>query len=128
MSSPLPNPLPQTRIPMPRSSRYIKTSPSFLLNPPSSLPQQQGNEAFGSENFEKAIEFYSKAIELDPKVSVYYSNRSAAYFNLEDFERSLEDANEALVLDPKYLKAYNRKASALFEMDFLKVNYKEKKE
>ena len=56
-------------------------------------------------------------------MAVYYSNRSAAYFNLEEFEKSLQDANVALTLDSKYLKAYNRKASALFEIDNLQVFY-----
>lgn len=52
-------------------------------------------------------------------MAIYYSNRSAAFFNIEEFEKSLQDACEALELDPKYVKAYNRKAAALFELDHL---------
>ena len=33
-----------------------------------------------NENYEKAIELYSKAIELDDKNAIYFNNRSFAYF------------------------------------------------
>jgi len=39
----------------------------------------QGNEAFKAKNFEKAIEFYTKAIEETPDDNTIYGNRSAAY-------------------------------------------------
>ena len=38
----------------------------------------QGNEAFKNGRFEEAIDFFSKAIDVDPKNHVLYSNRSAA--------------------------------------------------
>ncbi len=40
--------------------------------------QAKGNAAFSAGNFPEAIDFFSKAIEVDPKNHVLYSNRSAA--------------------------------------------------
>jgi Flp pilus assembly protein TadD len=34
-----------------------------------------GNKAFAARNFEEAVQFYSKAIELNPNNHIYYSNR-----------------------------------------------------
>ncbi len=50
---------------------------------------------------------------------IYFSNRSAAYYNIDQFEKALEDANHALQLDPKYLKAHFRKAASLYELNCL---------
>lgn len=43
------------------------------------------------KEYERAIEMYTKAIELDPKNAVYYANRSLAHLRLEMFGLSLED-------------------------------------
>ena len=45
---------------------------------PFSRSQAKGNDAFKLGNFEEAIDFFSKAIEVDPTNHVLYSNRSAA--------------------------------------------------
>lgn len=38
--------------------------------------KDQGNKAFAGKEWLKAIEFYSKAIELDDTVPAYFSNRA----------------------------------------------------
>lgn len=64
------------------------------------------------ENFDLAVELYSKAIELDPKEPIYFSNRSMGYLKKELFGLALEDADSALKLDPTFVKAYFRRATA----------------
>lgn len=55
-------------------------------------------------NFEVAIEYYTKAIELNPSVAAYYGNRSFAYLKTESYGYALTDASKALDLDGKYVK------------------------
>lgn len=38
--------------------------------------KNEGNTAFAAHNWEKAIDCYTKAIELDDKQPTYYSNRA----------------------------------------------------
>ena len=50
------------------------------------------------------MEYYTKAIELNPHVAVFYGNRSFAYVKTESYGYALADANKALELDSKYIK------------------------
>lgn len=64
-------------------------------------------------NATQAIEWYTKAINLDGANHVYYSNRSAAYLSAGDANNALEDATACLGLNPEFSKGYSRKGAAL---------------
>lgn len=79
--------------------------------------KELGNKRFAGKQYEKAIEEYTKAIELapDPKhkeVSVFYGNRSQCFAMLDDHVRAEEDSGMAVSIDPKYVKAICRRAMA----------------
>lgn len=44
--------------------------------------KNEGNQAFKSGDYEKAIELYGKAIETDSTQPSFYSNRCGAFINL----------------------------------------------
>jgi import receptor subunit TOM70 len=73
--------------------------------------KEAGNHAYGSKDFNKAIDLYSKAIICKPE-AVYYSNRAACYNALADWDKVVEDTTAAINLDPEYVKAMNRRANA----------------
>lgn len=75
-----------------------------------------GNKAYGSKDFDLAIELYSKAIlcKADP---IFYSNRSACYNALGKWEKVVEDTTAAIALDPEYVKALNRRAHAYEQLE-----------
>ena len=56
--------------------------------------KERAIEAFNVQNFKRAEQHLSSAIELDPENHVFYSNRAAAYMAMEKFDRALKDANE----------------------------------
>lgn len=70
-----------------------------------------GNKAYGSKDYNKAIDLYSKAILCKPD-PIFYSNRAACYNALSEWEKVVEDTTAALTLDPVYVKALNRRANA----------------
>lgn len=47
--------------------------------------KNEGNAALKEKDFKKAIECYSKAIEIDQNDHTFYSNRSAAYLFSRNF-------------------------------------------
>ncbi|ODH12974.1 hypothetical protein ACO22_07729 [Paracoccidioides brasiliensis] len=70
-----------------------------------------GNRAFGSLDYNRAIELYGKAILCKPD-PVYYSNRAACYNALSEWDKVVEDTSAALSMDDEYVKAMNRRANA----------------
>ncbi|KAK3069275.1 TOM (translocase of outer membrane) complex component [Teratosphaeriaceae sp. CCFEE 6253] len=70
-----------------------------------------GNKAYGSKDYNKAIDLYGQAIlcKADP---VFYSNRAACYNALSDWPKVIEDTTAAINLDPEYEKALNRRGNA----------------
>jgi len=68
----------------------------------------EGNELMKTEEFQKAIEKYTEAIELDGSNQVFYCNRAAAYSKLNNHYSAVEDCKRAIDMDPTYGKAYGR--------------------
>ena len=75
--------------------------------------KELGNQAYKNKEYSQAINYYSKAIQLNPQDSNFYSNRALCYFNMENFIDCVADCNRAINLNPAFVKAYKKKASAL---------------
>jgi len=74
--------------------------------------KNQGNKAFAAHNWPSAIDFYSKAIELNDKEPTFWSNRAQAYLKTEAYGFAIRDATKAIELNPSFVKAYYRRATA----------------
>ena len=70
----------------------------------------RANCYFKLHEFEKAINDFTKVIEVDStNVSSYY-NRSNAYLYLEKYELAMEDIEKAILLEPNGADLYNNRA------------------
>jgi len=77
------------------------------------MAKDLGNEQFKLKNFEKAIEFYTQAIEENPSDQTILGNRSASFHNLKRFTEAEADASKCIQMKPDWAKGYQRKAMAL---------------
>lgn len=64
---------------------------------------------FNEKGYEKAIEMFSKAIELDPNNANAYKSRGCCYFDTEP-DKAIKDLTKAIELKPNYTKAYEIRA------------------
>jgi tetratricopeptide (TPR) repeat protein len=62
--------------------------------------ENEGAQALGEGDYQKAIESFSEKIRLDPNSSVGYYGRAIANNNLEQYQQSVDDYDQALRLDP----------------------------
>lgn len=75
----------------------------------------QGNDSFRAKDFSKAIELFTKAIDVSDKPNhVLYSNRSACYTSMGEYEKALKDAQQCVEINPTWAKGHNRVAAALY--------------
>ncbi|XP_072450393.1 small glutamine-rich tetratricopeptide repeat-containing protein alpha-like isoform X2 [Chiloscyllium punctatum] len=77
----------------------------------------EGNEQMKVENYQCAVDYYTKAIELNPSNAVYYCNRAAALSKLGNYTGAVQDCEKAIAFDPSYSKAYGRMGLALASLN-----------
>ncbi|CAE7670633.1 PPP5C [Symbiodinium sp. CCMP2456] len=75
--------------------------------------KKRGNDHFKRQEFELAVEAYTRAIAVDPEECSYWLNRSNAYIQQGCWEVAELDAKRALQLDPANAKAMYRRAICL---------------
>lgn len=79
----------------------------------------KGNAAFKAKQYKEAIDWYTKAIALDPSSEAsgaLYSNRAASWQGLSDYAKAAEDADLCIKVRPDWLKGYFRKGVAMQSM------------
>ena len=84
-----------------------------VLNSGESFPDLFFYLGLVSEMQEKntdAINYYSKALTLDPINSRYHNNRGMVYAKNGEFNLAFEDVNKAIAIDPQYARAYFNRA------------------
>jgi len=83
--------------------------------------KQSGNDAFRNQDYAKALELYTQALNIDPlnKVtnSKLYNNRGFANMKLNKHEDCISDCTKAIELDSTYIKAYLRRAKCYMDME-----------
>ncbi|RPA82117.1 TPR-like protein [Ascobolus immersus RN42] len=72
--------------------------------------KQAGNVFYKQKDYKKAVEQYTKAIELEPKNSTFLFNRSAAYMSWGRLEEALEDCRATDRLAPGQPRTLSRMA------------------
>lgn len=75
--------------------------------------KEKGNEEFKKGNYEKAIEFYTYATEMDPSNHVFYTNRAMCYAAMKKWDKSLRDAETSIKYKKDWEKGHYRRGMAL---------------
>jgi tetratricopeptide (TPR) repeat protein len=76
----------------------------------------RGN-AYGEKgDFDRAIEDFDKALELNPEYADAYFNRGTAHSALNQHEKAIENYNKAIELDPNFAGAYNNRGLIYYNL------------
>ncbi len=70
-------------------------------------------------HYKKAIELYTKAIDLESTNHTLYSNRSATYLKSLKYDLSLADVNKCIQLQPDWAKCYVKKGTVYTQQNKL---------
>ncbi|EME50157.1 hypothetical protein DOTSEDRAFT_68876 [Dothistroma septosporum NZE10] len=81
--------------------------------------KEEGNAHFKSGRYQRAIDVYNTALEVDPTNkgtnSKILNNRAMCWTRLKQYSKAMEDCDKAIQLDPTYTKARKTRAKALGE-------------
>jgi tetratricopeptide (TPR) repeat protein len=93
-----------------------KEKEEIKINPTENLTAYEwfskGYEASTLKLWDKAIEYWTNAIKLNPKYDDAYNNRGVAYGKKGLYNEAIEDYTKAIELNPKDADAYNNRGLA----------------
>uniref|UniRef100_A0A7S2Z2P8 Uncharacterized protein n=1 Tax=Chloropicon laureae TaxID=464258 RepID=A0A7S2Z2P8_9CHLO len=78
--------------------------------------KERGNSFYVRHQLTQAIDWYTQALEANPKAYDVYTNRAAAYAALKMWDEGLADAKAAVKLNPAWLKGYWRQGMCHVEL------------
>ena len=58
-------------------------------------------DEFTKKQYDKAIEYFNKSLELSPELNSSLIMRALSYFNLEEYPKAIKDYNELIVDNPE---------------------------
>ncbi|MDJ0900982.1 MAG: hypothetical protein QNJ55_19440 [Xenococcus sp. MO_188.B8] len=83
---------------------------------------------FSSEQYDKALELYDRALEKDSSKSDYYVYRARALYYMDEFEKSLLSCDTAIELNPLNCRAWNVKGTNFGKLAENRQNQEEQDE
>ncbi|CAH8272942.1 unnamed protein product [Arabidopsis lyrata] len=78
---------------------------------------EKAKKAYLEDDFDVAVDLYSKAIELDPNCAAFFADRAQAKIKTDNFTGAVADANRAIELEPTLAKAYLRMGTACMKLE-----------
>ncbi|CAF3585106.1 unnamed protein product [Rotaria sp. Silwood1] len=84
----------------------------------------KGNEAYKQKDFETALNYYNKAMELDPNNMIYYTNRAAVYFEQQRWNDCIKECEKAIDIGRENKADYKLIAKAYTRIGNVKLQEK----
>lgn len=72
----------------------------------------QGNESLSHKQYKVAIDYYTKALNIDQSFARAYNNRGVAYMESDHPYEAIQDYNTAIAIDQNYIGALFNRAYA----------------
>ena len=89
-------------------------------NPEAAKIAREGSQAAKDQDWNKAIERFRKAAEMDRKytsnLAIAYQQRAFSYANDQRFQDALNDLGEAIKINPRDAHAYEQRAAIEMKM------------
>jgi tetratricopeptide (TPR) repeat protein len=97
-------------VPPADAQKQISFLQSILKDDPKNLSAliQLGNLYFDTDQFDQAIETYSKALEIDPQNANVRTDRGIMYRRKQNYDKAIAEFKKAAESDPKHVNSrYN---------------------
>ena len=89
----------------------------------SSSFNRKGMDELRANHPDKAVEFFLKAISIDPGQKHYHNNLAAAYMRMGEYSKAEEQLKLSLQLDSNYARALSNMSVTLFHLGRYRESY-----
>lgn len=86
---------------------------------------KKGSSYYFQKDYDQAIAYYTKALELDPKDILAYDGRGKAYIAQEKYEEAIADYNQAIAINSNYAAFYNHRGAAYYRKGDIEQSLKD---
>ncbi|KAK1647561.1 hypothetical protein QYE76_065366 [Lolium multiflorum] len=93
--------------PKPRQREAVLCRALSVREDPEEL-KKKGNDEYMAGNYVDAVDYYERAIAVDPSKPAYWSNKAAALMAQGRILDAIADCREALRVDPSFGRAHHR--------------------
>lgn len=100
-----------------KTGRDRPASVTHPLREEGALYFQRGNAYFKLENYDRAIQDYTRAIAVFPEYIEAYFNRAAAYKNTRNYHQAIEDYSRIIEIAPNFVAAYTGRAALYTDLN-----------
>lgn len=103
------------------SKNYIKalyTQPPFTSHRRAAKLYNQGLKKLQHQQYTRAIDKYTQAIDIDPEFIAAYLKRCEAYNQLGNYQGILEDCYQIITINPAIIKAIYYQGRARYRLGF----------
>jgi uncharacterized Zn-binding protein involved in type VI secretion len=100
--------------PIPPRLPIIESTPVGAVQQAAQIALNQGIESIYSGSYDRAINEFSKAIELNPNFAQLYYYRGYAYYVRTNYNEAITDFNKIIELNPRNAGAYYYRAIAYY--------------
>ncbi|XP_057676906.1 E3 ubiquitin-protein ligase TTC3 isoform X1 [Corythoichthys intestinalis] len=97
-----------------KTVEVLKAKSPENIQAASELLKRQGNELFMEENYQEAVNAYTKAINFVPQNHIFFGNRALCYFRWKKYLEAAIDGKRAILIEPLWPKGHYRFCEALF--------------
>ena len=73
--------------------------------------------SFALKKYEPAIEDYTQALSINPKLTAAYINRGNIYDIQKDYKGAVKDYTQAILLNPEYSGVYNSRGNVYQKLE-----------
>ena len=76
----------------------------------------KGADKYNKKDYQGAIQDFTEAIEINPKLAQAYYNRGNTRYKLKDYQGAIQDYNQAIKINPKDAQAYYNRGAVRSEL------------
>ena len=103
---------------------FVLTFIVFCSSAIAQTPKEQADEFFkigekslNKKDYKKAVEFFTKVIDIDKGDANAYAFRGQSYHYMAKYIEAMEDYNKAIELEPNYAEVYHLRGIVKGEME-----------